>query len=176
MTKRTPKTFDESPFPKSLKESLMREALREAELAMAEGEAPVGALVTTMEGEIVARAHNRVIALSDPSAHAEILALREAGRKLSNYRLVGLALFVTVEPCAMCVACSLQARLKGIVYGAPEPKWGACHEKSVIDLNAVPGQNHRLEFLEGGLLADEAASLMVGFFKGIRESRKKALP
>src|SRR5947207_13036060 len=102
----------------------MRAALEEARRGLRAGEVPVGAVVVH-DGEIVARAHNAPIALNDPTAHAEILALREAGRKLGNYRLTGATLYVTVEPCPMCCGAVLQARVARVVYGAADPKAGA---------------------------------------------------
>ncbi|MDR2339361.1 MAG: nucleoside deaminase [Deltaproteobacteria bacterium] len=163
-----PAGLPKGPFPDKLKESLMRAALAEARAAFRESEIPAGALVCTLGGEVLARAHNRVIGLSDPSAHAEILALREASRLIGNHRLTGLALFSTLEPCPMCLSCALQSRLEGIVYGAREPKWGALG--SVLDLNSLPGLNHRLSFLEGGVLAEESALLMRDFFKARRKN------
>ena len=130
---------------------------------------PAGAAISTLEGEIISRAHNRVISLQDPSAHAEILAIRKASAVLGNFRLPGLVLISTLEPCAMCLSCALQSRLRGVVYGAEEPKWGA--HKSIASLNSLPLLNHRLEFIESGILADESRRLMQTFFRGRRQSR-----
>ncbi|MEK7387819.1 MAG: nucleoside deaminase, partial [candidate division NC10 bacterium] len=105
-------------------EGFMRAALDEARRGLLDGEVPVGAVVVA-DGAIVARAHNAPIALSDPTAHAEVLALREAGRKTGNYRLTGASLYVTVEPCPMCCGAVLQARVARVVYGAADPKAGA---------------------------------------------------
>jgi tRNA(adenine34) deaminase len=150
----------------TLKEALMREALHEASLASLAGEVPAGAIVASPDGRVLARGRNRVIELSDPTAHAEILAIREAGRRLANYRLEGLILVSTLEPCAMCLSAALHARFMAVVFGAPEPKWGAAG--SLLDLNSVPGMNHRLELLEGGVLASECAGRIVEFFRGRR--------
>ena len=142
----------------------MREALALAERAAAEGEVPVGAVVVR-DGEIVGRGANRPIASHDPTAHAEILALREAAARLGNYRLVGCELFVTLEPCAMCVGAMLHARLARVVYGARDPKTGACG--SVVDLPAVATLNHHARF-EGGFLAQECGDVLRRFFAGRR--------
>jgi tRNA(adenine34) deaminase len=144
---------------------LMQEALacaREAELL---GEVPVGAVVVDSTGAVIARAANAPIARHDPTAHAEILALRAAGRALGNYRLPGCVLYVTLEPCAMCVGALVHARLARVVFGAPDPKTGACG--SVIDLAADPHLNHRLE-VTGGVLAVESAALLKQFFAARR--------
>jgi tRNA(adenine34) deaminase len=145
----------------------MRVSLREAQGAATAGEVPAGAVVADREGAIVSRARNRVIALQDPTAHAEILAIREAARLVGNYRLNGLILVSTLEPCPMCLAAILHARLDGLAYGAREPKWGALG--SLLDLSALPGLNHRLRYLQGGVLAGEAQAQIRDFF---RERRK----
>ncbi len=142
----------------------MRLALREAERGGCEGEVPVG-VVVAREGRVVARAHNRPIHLHDPAAHAEILALRRAGRKLRNYRLEGCDLYVTIEPCAMCAGAIVHARVRRLVFGARDPKAGACG--SVLDVTGEPRLNHR-PALAGGLLADESAELLGAFFAGRR--------
>jgi tRNA(adenine34) deaminase len=165
-----PQTKGVSPFSAEAKERLMREAIKEAIAAQEEGEVPAGAVVASADGTILGRGHNRVVGLSDPSAHAEILALRAAAAQTGNYRLTGLVLASTLEPCAMCLSCALQARLKGILYGAVEPKWGA--HKSLVDLNAVPGMNHAFDFIVGGILQDECRDLVQAFF---RARRGKAL-
>ena len=140
---------------------LMREALDEARKGLAEGEVPVGAVLADSEGEIVARAHNQPIALNDPSAHAEILALRKAGAVYGNYRLQGATLVVTVEPCLMCMGAALHARLSRIVFGALDPKGGAAG--SVYDLSADSRLNHRIEVVSG-ILGEECAEVMQDFF------------
>jgi len=145
-------------------ESLMREALALAEDAARAGEVPVGAVVVR-EGEIVGRGWNRPIGTCDPTAHAEIVAMREAAARLGNYRLVGCELFVTLEPCAMCVGAMLHARLARVVYGAPDPKTGACG--GAVALSAEAKLNHHTAF-EGGLLAADCGALLKRFFAGRR--------
>ena len=142
----------------------MAEALALARAAQARGEVPVGALVVR-EGAIVGRGGNAPIAASDPTAHAEIAALREAGRALGNYRLPGCTLYVTIEPCAMCAGAILHARIARLVYGARDPKTGACG--SVVDLFAEPRLNHHAT-AEGGVLADECGKLLSDFFAARR--------
>lgn len=138
----------------------MRVALAEAAKAAAAGEVPVGAVVVR-DGQIVGRGYNRPITSNDPSAHAEIVALREAAAALGNYRLPGCELFVTLEPCAMCVGAMVHARLARIVYGARDPKTGACG--SIVDLPGLATFNHHGRF-EGGLLADECGDVLRSFF------------
>jgi len=138
----------------------MREALAEAERVAAAGEVPVGAVVV-IDGAIVGRAHNAPIALSDPTAHAEVLALREAARRAGNYRLPAATLYVTLEPCAMCCGAVLQARLARVVYGARDPKAGAV--ESLHRLLDDPRVNHRVSST-GGVLEAESAALLRGFF------------
>jgi tRNA(adenine34) deaminase len=137
----------------------MREALALAQQAAAAGEVPVGAVVVK-DGRIVARGYNRPISTADPTAHAEIVALRGAAAAEGNYRLPGCELYVTLEPCAMCVGAMVHARLARVVYGARDPKTGACG--SVTDLTAL-ATNHQTRF-EGGLLADECGALLKRFF------------
>ena len=139
----------------------MRAALDEARRGLLDGEVPVGAVVVA-DGAIVARAHNAPIALSDPTAHAEVLALREAGRKTGNYRLTGATLYVTVEPCPMCCGAVLQARLARVVYGAADPKAGAV--ESLYRLLDDSRLNHRVEAV-GGVLGGECAALLREFFE-----------
>ena len=145
-------------------EGFMREALDEARRGAAAGEVPVGALVV-MDGAIVARAHNAPIALADPTAHAEVLALRAAGEKQGNYRLAGATLYATVEPCAMCCGAALHARVARVVYGARDPKAGAV--ESLYGLLDDARLNHRAA-TTGGVLADEAARLLSAFFESKR--------
>lgn len=142
-------------------EALMREALAEARRAEAAGEVPVGAIVV-IDGEIVARGFNCPIGAVDPTAHAEIVALREAAVRAGNYRLTGAELYVTVEPCLMCVGAAVHARVRRLIYGAPEPKAGALG--SATDALAVPGLNHRFE-VTGGVLAEECGALLQTFFR-----------
>jgi tRNA(adenine34) deaminase len=145
-------------------ESFMREALAEARAALAAGEVPVGAVVV-LDGAIVARAHNAPIELADPTAHAEVLALRDASRKAGNYRLAGAVVYSTVEPCAMCCGALLAARVARLVYGAPDPKAGAVD--SLFRLLDDARLNHRVESA-GGVLATESARLLSEFFKARR--------
>ena len=142
----------------------MRLALRQAEVAAAEGEVPVGAVVA-VSGRVVAEAHNRTIADHDPSGHAEIVALRRAADGMSNHRLPGATVYVTLEPCAMCVGAMIQARVARVVFGAYDERAGAVG--SAIDLSAVPALNHRIE-VNGGLMASEAAGLLQTFFEARR--------
>ena len=141
-------------------EQWMAHALALAEQAAARGEVPVGAIVVC-DGAIVGRGGNSPIAASDPTAHAEIAALREAAAALGNYRLPGCELYVTLEPCAMCAGAVLHARLARLVYGARDPKTGACG--SVVDLFAEPRLNHHTS-VEGGVAADACAALLTRFF------------
>lgn len=145
-------------------DAFMAEALALARAAQARGEVPVGAVVVR-GGAIVGRGGNAPIAASDPTAHAEIAALREAGRALGNYRLPGCTLYVTIEPCAMCAGAILHARIGRLVYGARDPKTGACG--SVVDLFAEPRLNHHAT-AEGGVLADECGKLLSDFFAARR--------
>jgi tRNA(adenine34) deaminase len=142
--------------------ALMRLALDEARKAGAQGEVPAGAVLVSSNGEVIARAGNACIVMNDPSAHAEILALRQAGARTRNYRLAGTTLYSTLEPCAMCYMAMVHARLDRLVFGAWEPKTGALG--SLIDLTGVTGLNHKIE-IEGGILAEESASLLKDFFK-----------
>jgi len=145
-------------------EAWMSEALALARTAQACGEVPVGAIVVK-DGAIVGRGGNAPIAGFDPTAHAEIAALREAGRTLGNYRLPGCELFVTLEPCAMCAGAMLHARIARLVYGARDPKTGACG--SVIDLFAEQRLNHHAT-VDGGVLAAECGGLLADFFAARR--------
>jgi len=142
----------------------MRAALVEAEAAAGEGEIPVGAVVV-LGGEIIAAGHNRSVAKSDPSAHAEIVALRDAGTRLGNYRMPGATLYVTLEPCVMCTGAIVQSRIKRVVFGAYDKKAGALG--SVEDLSDSRALNHRFE-INGGVLADDSASLLKRFFESRR--------
>ncbi len=142
----------------------MREALLLAHSAHDAGEVPVGA-VLVKDGVVVGRGFNQPIGDHDPTAHAEIRALRAAASAAENYRLPGCTLYVTLEPCAMCVGAILHARLARVVYGARDPKTGACG--SVVDLPAQAQLNHHTEF-SGGVLADESAALLKAFFAARR--------
>jgi tRNA(adenine34) deaminase len=143
---------------------LMPDALAEARLAAEAGEVPVGAVVV-IGGEVVGRGHNQPIASFDPTAHAEIVALREAGRRMGNYRLTGATMYVTVEPCLMCVGALVHARVETVVFGALEPKAGAL--VSTQRAHEHPALNHRLQVVSG-VMAEECAELMRRFFKDRR--------
>ena len=143
---------------------LMRECLREAAVAESEGEVPVGA-VLVVEGRIVARGHNRPIAARDPTAHAEILALRAAGTALGNYRIPAGELYVSVEPCLMCVGAIVHARLRRVVYGCADPKGGALG--GLFDATAAGRLNHRFA-VTGGVLAAESQAILQRFFQARR--------
>lgn len=140
-------------------EVFMREALALASAAAAAGEVPVGAVVVK-DGRIIGRGSNRPITASDPTAHAEIVALREAAAAEKNYRLTGCELYVTLEPCAMCVGAMVHARLARVVFGARDPKTGACG--SVTDLTTLP-TNHQTAFA-GGVLAEDCGAVLKRFF------------
>ena len=142
----------------------MRHALDLANRAGDEGEVPVGA-VMVKDGQLVGEGWNRVIGLNDPSAHAEILALREAGQRLGNYRLPGCSLYVTLEPCAMCAGAMLHARLEQVYFGAGDPKTGALG--GTFDLYADYSHNHRISPL-GGILKNECSALLKEFFRARR--------
>ncbi|MGH7392753.1 MAG: tRNA adenosine(34) deaminase TadA [Candidatus Rokuibacteriota bacterium] len=139
----------------------MREALDAAKRGLVAGEVPIGAAVV-VDGAVVARAHNAPVMLSDPTAHAEVLALRAAAEKCGNYRLPGATLYTTVEPCAMCCGAMVHARIARLVYGARDPKAGAV--ESLHRLLDDPRINHRIE-TRGGVLADESAALLGEFFE-----------
>jgi tRNA(adenine34) deaminase len=143
---------------------LMAAALEEAVRAAEAGEVPIGAVVA-LDGEIVGRGFNQPIAASDPTAHAEIVALRAAARRLGNYRLPGAVLCVTIEPCLMCVGALLHARIARLVYGAPEPRGGAV--AAAVRDGALAGHNHRFDVL-GGVQEDACRLLVQGFFKARR--------
>ena len=138
----------------------MREALAEAERGGAAGEVPIGAVVV-IDGSIVGRAHNAPVARRDPTAHAEVLALREAAEKAGNYRLPGATLYVTLEPCAMCCGALVNARIASVVYGARDPKAGAV--ESLFRLLDDARLNHRVDAV-GGVLAEASAALLRKFF------------
>jgi tRNA(adenine34) deaminase len=145
-------------------ELMMEEALRAAQRALDAGEVPVGAVVV-YEGNVVARGWNRNITDSDPTAHAEIVALRQAGAALGNHRLGDCELFVTIEPCAMCAGALVHSRIKRLVYGADDPKAGAVH--SVLEVLNHPQLNHQME-VRKGVLAGRCADLLQSFFKSRR--------
>ncbi len=150
----------------STDEAFMREALLQARVAWDAGEVPVGA-VLVKDGVIIGRGFNQPITSSDPTTHAEIVALRAAADRMKNYRLVDCELYVTLEPCMMCVGAMLHARLKRVVFGAADPKTGACG--SVINLPAEARLNHHATFV-GGVLADECSELLKAFFRQKRQA------
>ena len=142
-------------------------AIEQAQAAQRTGEVPVGAVVVDAQGNVLGTGFNRTITDSDPTAHAEIVALRAAAQHLDNYRLPGLSLYVTLEPCVMCIGAMLHARLARVVYGASDPKTGACG--SVLDVGAVARLNHHTTVI-GGVLAEPCGNMLRQFF---RERRMK---
>ncbi|WP_202593392.1 tRNA adenosine(34) deaminase TadA [Ferriphaselus sp. R-1] len=151
-------------------ESFMRAALELAQQAEALGEVPVGAVVV-LAGEIVGRGFNAPISRHDPSAHAEMMALRDAAQRLGNYRLPGCELYVTLEPCAMCSGAIFHARIARVVYGARDPKTGAAG--SALDLFAEARINHHAA-VEGGVLAEDCGSMLSRFFAARRAAQRAA--
>jgi tRNA(adenine34) deaminase len=146
-------------------ELFLREAILEARSAEAAGEVPVGAILVGADAQILARGNNQVLRASDPTAHAEIVALRSAGAASGNYRLLGTTLYTTLEPCTMCAGAILHARVARLVYAAPDPKAGACG--SVLSVLNHPQLNHRVEVVSG-LLADECGAMLTEFFRARR--------
>lgn len=146
---------------------MMQLALAEARKAAAVGEVPVGAVLVSAAGEILARGHNQPVTRNDPTAHAEILVLRQAAQKVGNYRLPGTTLYVTLEPCIMCMGALLHARVTRLVFGAPDPKGGAA--ESLYRIAADERLNHRIETL-GGLCLAECRALLQDFFRSRRKS------
>ena len=147
-------------------EQRMRHALSLAERAQHEDdEIPVGAVVVGADGSVLGEGWNRNITECDPTAHAEVVAMRQAGNRIGNHRLLGCTLYVTLEPCAMCAMAMVHARVARVVYAASDPKTGACG--SVFDLLADPRHNHRIE-VGGGLLAEEAGVRLTGYFRNTR--------
>lgn len=140
----------------------MQLALEQAMLAEQAGEVPVGAIVVDASGQLIGAGYNLTISQHDATAHAEVMALRAAGQQVGNYRLPGATLYVTLEPCAMCMGAMLHARLSRVVYGAFDPKTGACG--SVIDLPAVSRLNHQT-VVEGGVLAESCGDVLRHFFR-----------
>jgi tRNA(adenine34) deaminase len=145
----------------------MQVALDLAKQAAINGEVPVGAIVVK-NGEVIGRGSNAPISLSDPSAHAEIQALRDAARTINNYRLTDCTLYVTLEPCVMCTGAIQHARIAKLIYGASDPKTGACG--SVVNLMAENKLNHHTKVL-GGVLAEECGKLLSAFFKALRKKQ-----
>lgn len=148
----------------------MQEALAMAESAAAAGEVPVGAVVLDTSGAVIGRGYNHCIAGHDPTGHAEIVALRDAAQSVGNYRLPGLALYVTLEPCVMCMGAMLHARLARVVYGASDPKTGACG--SVLDIPALEQINHHTTVV-GGVMATECATRLQTFFRERRQAARE---
>ena len=157
-------TSEPSPSETHPDEIWMEEALRCAQRALEAGEVPVGAVVVS-DGQVVGRGWNRNIIDSDPAAHAEVIALREAGTTVGNHRLEGCDLFVTIEPCAMCAGALVHARIRRLVYGADDPKAGAVH--SVMQVLNHPQLNHQIE-VRSGVLAGRSAEVLQTFFKSRR--------
>lgn len=143
----------------------MRLALREAARGSRAGEVPVGAVLVDADGEVVSRAFNRPVGGCDPTAHAEVVALRRAARRLGNYRLPGMTLYVTLEPCAMCAGALVLARIAQVVFGATDPKGGAA--RTLYRILDDPRLNHRIEVI-GGVLEFECSELLRGFFRARR--------
>ena len=151
-------------------EHLMHEALAEAEAASADGEVPVGAVVT-LDGVLIARGRNAVIKSCDPTAHAEIVAIREAARAVGNYRLTGATMYSTIEPCAMCAGALVHARVARLVYGANDPKAGAV--ETHLGICTASFLNHQL-IVEGGILEDECRRVLQSFFRDKRNAQQHA--
>ncbi len=150
-----------NPFPKDKIHSFMELAIEEAREAEKEGEVPVGAVLVTEEGEILSKAHNCPISTSDPTGHAEIVAIRRAAKKILNYRLTNTALFVTLEPCIMCAGALVWTRVKYLFFGAKDPKSGAFG--SVIDINNISNLNHRI-LVASGIMEETCGRLLKDFF------------
>jgi len=150
----------------------MEEAFREARRALALGEVPVGAVVV-FQGRVIGRGCNRPISANDPTAHAEILALREAGQTIGNYRLLDCDLYVTVEPCTMCAGAITHARIRRLIYGADDPKAGAVH--SMLQILNHPRLNHRVEVISG-VLAARCMDLLQTFFREKRTVQNQPSP
>jgi tRNA(adenine34) deaminase len=146
-------------------EYFMRQALKEAQKAAAKNEVPIGAVVVK-NGKIIGRGHNLRESLNDPTAHAEIIAIKKAAKKLKNWRLNGCTLYVTVEPCVMCAGAIILARLEGVVYGVKDPKAGAV--ASLYEVFDDKRLNHRVKRVEGGILKDECAAILKEFFNNLR--------
>ena len=146
-------------------DAFMRQALAEAHLAAREDEVPVGAVLVTHDGAVLARTHNQTIARRDPTGHAEIIALREASQAVGNFRLLNTTIYVTIEPCIMCAGALLQARVARIVFGAWDPKWGGAG--SLYNLADDARLNHTIS-VQGGVLEEECRAVMQDFFRGKR--------
>ena len=149
----------------------MDEALKEAALAAAQGEVPAGAVLADPEGRLAGRGRNQVLTLADPTAHAEILAIRAAARAAGNYRLPGHILVSTLEPCPMCLMAAVHARLGQVIFGAFEPRWGAAG--SLVNLAGLAGLNH-YPLVRGGLMAEAGRELITSFFLARRRGKQPA--
>ncbi|MFZ7103008.1 MAG: tRNA adenosine(34) deaminase TadA [Peptococcaceae bacterium] len=145
----------------------MQKALEEARKAFQEGEVPIGAVIV-QNGEIVGRGHNQRETFHDPTAHAEILALRDAGKNTGSWRLSGALLYVTIEPCPMCAGALINSRIAAVIYGAEEPKFGSAGSK--LNLLQFPGFNHQVKII-GPILEEECKALMQKFFQQLRNKR-----
>lgn len=146
-------------------ERFMREALQEAEVARSKGEVPIGCVIVK-DGEVIARGHNLRESLNDPTAHAEVLAIRAAGQAMDDWRMIGCTLYVTIEPCPMCAGALVQSRVEHLVFGATDPK--AWADRSLREIVQNPGLNHRMEVTEGVLAAD-CSQTMKEFFRAKRK-------
>ena len=155
--------------PAEMDRIFMREALLLAERAGAEGEVPIGA-VAVLNGEIIARAWNRVESLKNGTAHAEILVLNEAASHIGDWRLNGVTIYVTKEPCAMCAGAMVNTRVSRVVYGMADPRSGCAG--SALDVTGFPGMLHRVE-VSGGIMDEECRRLMRGFFRGVRKNNEE---
>lgn len=169
-------------MPRSLESSNLQDqhfmhlALAEAELAAAKGEVPVGAIIVAPDGQtIIAQGHNQPISTNDPTAHAEIVAIRAAAQALQNYRLDACTLYVTLEPCTMCVGALVHARLKRVVFAASEPKAGSLQSARQLMAPESGYFNHRFQW-QGGVLAEQAAAQLQAFFKGRRAVTQTSFP
>jgi tRNA(adenine34) deaminase len=151
----------------------MRLAIQEARKAQEKGEVPVGAIIVAQNGEVLSRAHNETIARNDPTAHAEILALRKAAHRIKNYRLIKTKIYVTIEPCIMCAGALIHARVQEVVFGIPDPKWGGLH--SLYSLGEDGRLNHRLK-VTSGIMGCECEEIIQSFFKKKRKLPKDLLP
>ena len=149
-------------------EKFMTLALKQAKIAWEAGEVPVGAVVVSGNGDVIAQAHNYPVSLADPTAHAEILAIRKAALRAGNYRLTGASLYVTIEPCCMCAGAMVHARISRLIFGAWDEKAGACG--SVFDIVRDSRLNHQIEVVPG-IMADECSGIIREFF---RQKREKA--
>lgn len=155
---------------KDIDDSWMQQALALAQLAADQGEVPVGAIVV-LDGEVIGEGYNQPISGTDPTAHAEVMALRDAARRVGNYRLPGATLYVTIEPCTMCVGAMVHARVERLVYGATEPKAGMV--ESQFNLLQQPCYNHQIETC-GGVLAEACSQIISDFFQRRRREKKSS--